>query len=57
MNMKIKPRETKPKKVMYSQRIREDLVRQVQKKARKENVSIAEIIEAAFQEYLETKIF
>jgi hypothetical protein len=55
--MKIKPREIKPKKVMYSQRIREDLVRQVQKKARKENVSIAEIIEAAFEEYLETKIF
>lgn len=52
----IKPREVKPKRVIYSQRIREDLVKQVQKKARKENVSIAQIIEAAFEEYLVTKI-
>lgn len=55
--MKLKPKEIKPKKVMYSQRIREDLVKQVQKKARKENVSIAEIIEAAFEEYLTMDIF
>ena len=54
--MRIKPREAKPKRIMYSQRIKEDLVKQVQKKAKKENVSIAQIIEAAFQEYLETKI-
>ena len=52
----IKPRPLKIEKQMYSQRLPKELVKKVQAKAKKENVSIAEIIEEAFKDYLALKI-
>lgn len=52
----IKSKSVKIEKQMYSQRLPKDLVKKVQAKAKKENVSIAEIIEQAFEYYLAFKI-
>lgn len=47
---------TKPEpKVVYSQRLPKELLQKVKVKAKKERVSIALIIENAFQEYLDVK--
>jgi hypothetical protein len=54
--MKIKPREIKPKKVMFSQRVNEELLKKVRAKAKKENVAMADIIHWAFEQYLNMEV-